>query len=79
MYLRYFLADNSPKSFSTDIYDFVGPICETGDFFAKDREALKISKNDILAIANCGSYARSMASNYNAREFASEYFLEDLV
>ena len=68
----------SPRSTEIDIYDFVGPICETGDFFAKDRETLKIKKGDLLAIANCGSYARSMASNYNAREFAPEYFLEEL-
>ena len=56
---------------------FVGPICETGDFFAKDREALKLQKGDLVAVANCGSYARSMASNYNFREFAKNIF-EDL-
>lgn len=62
----------------SQLYDFVGPICETGDFFAKDRESTKINKGDLVAIGNCGSYARSMASNYNSREFAPEYFLEDL-
>ena len=36
----------SPKNFSTDIYDFVGPICETGDFFAKD-ERPKVCKDDL--------------------------------
>ena len=59
---------------ANNIYDFVGPICETGDFFARDRESTPILKNDLIAIANCGSYARSMASTYNARDLAPEYF-----
>lgn len=61
-----------------EIYDFVGPICETGDFFAKDRSSTLIKKNDYIAIGNCGSYARCMASTYNAREIPPEYFIEDI-
>ena len=61
------------------IYDFVGPICETGDYFAKDRPSFPIKKGDLVAIGNCGSYARVMASTYNARNIPNEYFLEDLI
>ena len=61
-----------------ELYDFVGPICETGDFFAIDRLSSPIKKGDLLAIGNCGSYARSMASTYNAREIAPEYFIEEI-
>ncbi len=48
-------------------YDVVGPICESGDFFAKDRELKNISEGDILAIMSAGAYGFSMASNYNCR------------
>jgi len=63
---------------SREIYDFVGPICETGDFFAKDRESSQIKKHDLIVIGNCGSYAKCLASNYNARDHADEYFIEAL-
>jgi diaminopimelate decarboxylase len=60
-------------------YDFVGPVCETGDYFARDRESSIFDKNDLFAIGNCGSYARSMASTYNTREIPAEYFIEDII
>ena len=48
------------------VADIVGPICESGDFLAKER-SLKVVENDLLAICSAGAYAMSMASNYNAR------------
>ena len=48
-------------------YDVVGPICESGDFFAKDRNFKNIAEGDILAIMSAGAYGFSMASNYNCR------------
>ena len=48
-------------------YDVVGPICESGDFFAKDRHLKNIAEGDILAIMSAGAYGFSMASNYNCR------------
>lgn len=48
-------------------YDVVGPICESGDFFAKDRHFRNIAEGDILAIMSAGAYGFSMASNYNCR------------
>lgn len=49
------------------IVDVVGPICETGDYFAKDRRLPELSRGDLLAIMSAGAYGFSMASNYNAR------------
>lgn len=48
-------------------YDVVGPICESGDFFAKDRVLPIIKKGDYLAIMGAGAYGFSMSSNYNSR------------
>ena len=48
-------------------YDVVGPICESGDFFAKDRVFPKVNEGDFLAIMSAGAYGFSMASNYNCR------------
>ncbi|MCM8763253.1 MAG: diaminopimelate decarboxylase, partial [Candidatus Omnitrophica bacterium] len=47
--------------------DVVGPICESGDFFAKDRMLPKVEAGDYLAIMGAGAYGFSMASNYNSR------------
>ena len=51
--------------------DVVGPICETGDFLAKDRE-LAVLEGDLLVVKSAGAYASSMASNYNTRTRAAE-------
>jgi len=53
-------------------YDIVGPVCESGDFFAKDRELPKLKNNDNLAILSAGAYGFSMASNYNSRPRCAE-------
>ncbi len=56
-------------------YDLVGPICETGDFLAKDRE-LSLKANDLLAIRSSGAYGFSMSSNYNSRPKAAEIMVD---
>ena len=48
-------------------YDLVGPICESGDFFAKDRALPPLKPGDLLAIMGAGAYGFTMASNYNSR------------
>ena len=58
------------------IYDVVGPICESGDFFAKDRELLEMKANDALAIMTTGAYGFTMASNYNSRPRACEVMVK---
>jgi len=52
-------------------YEIVGPICETGDFLAKQRR-LRIQPGDLLAIESAGAYGFSMSSNYNSRGRAAE-------
>ncbi|HYA11417.1 MAG TPA: diaminopimelate decarboxylase [Thermodesulfovibrionales bacterium] len=52
--------------------DVVGPICESGDFLAKERELKKIEKGKYLAVMGAGAYGFSMSSNYNSRPRAAE-------
>ncbi|WP_338545415.1 diaminopimelate decarboxylase [Pseudomonas benzopyrenica] len=56
-------------------YDLVGPICETGDFLAKDRE-LVLAEGDLLAIRSAGAYGFTMSSNYNTRGRAAEVMVD---
>lgn len=52
--------------------DVVGPICESGDYFAKDRPLPKVGEGDYLALLSAGAYGFVMASNYNTRSLAAE-------
>jgi diaminopimelate decarboxylase len=52
--------------------DVVGPICESGDFLAKDRKLSKLDPGDLLAVMSAGAYGFSMSSNYNSRPRAAE-------
>ena len=52
--------------------DVVGPVCESGDFFAHDRELPEAREGDLLAIMSAGAYGFAMASNYNARPRPAE-------
>ena len=58
-----------------NIYDVVGPICETGDFIGKNR-SLSLSEGDLLAIFSAGAYGFSMSSNYNSRPRAAEILVD---
>ena len=60
---------------SNDIFDIVGPICETGDFLAKDRK-MNANQGDILAILDAGAYGFSMSSNYNSRPRIPEVLID---
>jgi diaminopimelate decarboxylase len=57
-------------------YDIVGPVCESGDWLAKDR-TLSIEQGDYLAILSAGAYGQTMASNYNSRGRAAEVLVEN--
>ncbi len=52
--------------------DVVGPICESGDFFARDRELPRMEEGDLLAILDTGAYGMALASNYNTRPRPAE-------
>ena len=56
----------------TEKIDIVGPVCESGDFFALDREMPEIREGDLLAIMSTGAYGFVMASNYNSRPLPAE-------
>jgi len=56
--------------------DVVGPICESGDFLAKDRALARTEEGDLLAIMSAGAYASAMASNYNTRPRAVEVLVD---
>jgi len=65
--------DNSPIR---EITDVVGPICETGDFFARDRELPVVPEGGLLAILDVGAYGISLSSNYNTRPRPAEILVE---
>ena len=52
--------------------DIAGPVCESGDFFARDREMPELHEDDLLAIMSGGAYGFAMASNYNSRTLPAE-------
>jgi len=60
----------------TEIVDVVGPICESADFFAKDRRLPPVERGDLLSIFTAGAYGFSMSSNYNARGRAAEVLVD---
>ncbi|HHD57501.1 MAG TPA: diaminopimelate decarboxylase [Desulfobulbaceae bacterium] len=60
-----------------EVVDVVGPICETGDFMARDRELPQVQQGDLLAIMSSGAYGFTMSSNYNSRPRAAEVLVDD--
>ncbi|PIA68832.1 diaminopimelate decarboxylase [Pseudomonas sediminis] len=64
-----------PRDGETRNYDLVGPICETGDFLAKDRQ-LALAEGDLLAVRSAGAYGFVMSSNYNTRGRAAEVLVD---
>ena len=60
----------------TIVADVVGPICESGDFFAKDREIEKPQRGDLLAVMSAGAYGFTMSSNYNSHPRAPEVLVD---
>jgi diaminopimelate decarboxylase len=60
------------ETYEHERVDVVGPICETGDFFARDRLLSKTKRNDLLAVLTTGAYGFVNASNYNARPKPAE-------
>ena len=57
--------------------DVVGPICETGDFLAKDRELPVFQQGDLMAVMTSGAYGFTMSSNYNSRPRVAEVLVKD--
>lgn len=64
-------ADDEPS-----VVDVVGPVCETGDFFARDRSISGAEPDDLVALLDAGAYGMSLASNYNTRGRAAEVLVD---
>jgi diaminopimelate decarboxylase len=56
--------------------DVVGPVCETGDFFARDRLLADVQPGELVAVLDAGAYGMSLASNYNSRGRAAEVLVQ---
>jgi diaminopimelate decarboxylase len=65
------------ESRGTVIADIVGPVCETGDFFARDRELAELRTGELAVLLDAGAYGMSLASNYNSRGRAAEVLIEN--
>ena len=63
---------NAGSTAQLEVTDIVGPVCETGDFFARDRELPVVNEGDLLAILDAGAYGMVLASNYNTRPRPAE-------
>ncbi len=59
-----------------EVVDIVGPVCESGDFFAKDRRISMVKRDDLLAIMSAGAYGFVMSSNYNTRPRIAEVIVK---
>jgi diaminopimelate decarboxylase len=60
----------------TRVVDVVGPVCETGDFFARDRTMAVVEPGDLVALLDAGAYGMAQSSNYNTRMRAAEVLVE---
>jgi diaminopimelate decarboxylase len=65
-----------PRAGKPRAVDVVGPICETGDFFARDRKLAPVEPGDLVALLDAGAYGMAQASNYNTRPRAAEVLVE---
>ena len=57
-----------------DVYDVVGPICESTDCFARDEKLAEVKRGDLLALRSAGAYGQIMASQYNLRELPASFY-----
>ncbi len=69
-------AGRMPGAVEEQIYDVVGPVCESGDFLGRERR-LAVQADDLLAIFSAGAYGMSMSSNYNTRPRVAEIMVDE--
>ena len=58
------------------VVDLVGPVCESGDFFARDRTMPEVKEGDLVAILDAGAYGMALSSNYNSRPRPAEVMVK---
>jgi diaminopimelate decarboxylase len=78
LYQAYHQIDNlsRPEENRTELYDVVGPVCESSDYLGIQVNLPESRRNDILAVRSAGAYGEAMSSGYNLRQKASVYFIE---
>ena len=69
-------SEAAAREADTVLCDVVGPVCETGDFLAKDRRLPPVREGDLLCVFSAGAYGMVMSSNYNSRPRAAEVLVE---
>jgi diaminopimelate decarboxylase len=74
---HHILVANKLDAPEEETYDVVGPVCETGDVLARDRQLPKVEEGDLLAVLNAGAYGYAMSSQYNSRPRAAEILVKD--
>jgi diaminopimelate decarboxylase len=65
-----------PREGKPRIVDVVGPVCESGDFFARDRKLAPLEPGDLVALLDAGAYGMAQSSNYNTRLRPAEVLVE---
>lgn len=78
LYHAYHKIENLSSTKNSEIYDVVGPICESSDTFAKERKLPETKRGDILAIRSAGAYGEAMAFGYNCRELPKTYLSNEI-
>lgn len=79
LYQAYHKIENITSEEPMEMYDVVGPICESSDVFGKAIDLNKVRRGDLIAIRSSGAYGEIMASHYNCREIPKAYLSEELI
>ena len=78
MYDAYHRIENLSSDGEVELYDVVGPICESSDVFGKDVELNEAHRGDFIALRSAGAYGEVMASQYNCRALPKSYYSDQL-
>lgn len=78
MYDAYHRIENISSDEEVELYDVVGPICESSDVFGKDVELNKAHRGDLIALRSAGAYGEVMASRYNCRQLPKAYYSDTI-
>ena len=78
LYQAYHKIENISSNEEVEVYDVVGPICESSDTFGKEFKLNKTKRGDLIALRSAGAYGEIMASQYNCRTLPAAYYSEDL-
>ena len=78
LYQAYHRIENLTSEEAEEVYDVVGPICESSDSFGKSVDLNKVRRGDLIALRSAGAYGEIMASQYNCRQLPKAYFSDTL-